>query len=209
MLRGAIEPYPPPDGNASDWYCVPTGDGRTAVRNIVGTPAVGSAEWWLSDVHIPCPFYHRGYLYSYWRDNVFVRRRLPSYEALVEISQIADELYTHPAYLGMPMRLRAAQDLSTFIFQLRTLVVRVPSKATYARLLSPAVVGDVIRVIRRLREPPEGLLARLERLQVLADGLEFVDWDAMAMPPPPSLSSPSPPRPLLTPKKEDDVALKQ
>lgn len=148
-----------------DWPYVPTGDGKTCKENPEPT------HFLLQNVSIIAPLFRMGFWYGYSKDQ-FVRKAVPSFDAVVEVCVISKTLRDDRRHLGMRAS-KAATLVTRLIFDLQYALLHGPTKERM-EIISPVRIQSVLNALKRLKSPPEGLAEHLQRLAELHGQLEYV-----------------------------------
>lgn len=148
------------------WQYKPSGDGTTSLS----TKRVGKGN--LANTKITgCP-YSQGYVYGYNPDGGYARKQVPSLPILMEISKLVEEMSTETSYTGMDMNTRIGDLIFKFIIDLQYACDVFPEAKNFTEA-SPENIKKLKMGLKRLKNAPEGLVEKIEKIGMLVTKIEF------------------------------------
>lgn len=129
------------------WPFYPSGDGKTLKIT--------------SPIHIilenslrTTPFYDKGYVYWYplEKEGKLVRKPVPSFDSLIRMIDICDELYS--SCISLPLS-KSAKIVQKFVFDLQNALKRFPTRKVLDPLLNGKSMEETIKASRLIRKLSE------------------------------------------------------
>lgn len=152
---------------AAAWPYKPSGDESSAMGSSDNDDYFTRA-YGIPAARISCPFYHRGYAYGY-RDGGFVRKALPSCDALAEMHDIIASMHESPL-----LKLRGSKSaavIGRFIYDAQWQLETFPKQETLSVAFNTERFDDLELALRRLKLTEYD--ASIARLRALHAGLVY------------------------------------